>query len=162
MNGPEVADPAASFFREIVAPTVADFLSTPDSRRLGCLACLALASMADHYFHARTAPVEGHNNPDEFRRSLGAQHWGAGVVIGVANATKHVVRRPGRAGYEDVQTQSITMGNLRAGWPMNGRMVMVEVEPGNIWLLRDLVRASFDFWQKKLSLPPGKAAPEEH
>lgn len=152
MSSTERPDPAVSFFHEIVAPTVADFLRAPESRRLGCLACLALASMADHFFHARSVPVEGHTNADAFRRSLGAQHWGVGVVIGVANAAKHVVRRPGRVGYEDVQAQEITFGNLRCGWPINGREVMIEVEPDNLWLLSTLTEAAMDFWKGKLGL----------
>jgi len=52
-------DDAMIFFREVVEPTVAEFVERPDDRRRGCLACLCLASMADHYFHARPESREG-------------------------------------------------------------------------------------------------------
>ena len=98
----EPDDAARSFFREIVEPTVVEFLEQPADRRRGCLACLCLSSMSDHYFHARPKSVDGCANPNAFRVKLGDTNWAVKQVFGVANATKHVKRRTGRVGYEDV------------------------------------------------------------
>jgi hypothetical protein len=149
-GGPATDDEALTFFREIVGPTVAEFLDRPDDRRLGCLACLCLASMADHFFHAR-AERDGCCDARAFRRRIAAANWAVGQVIGIANATKHVERRPGRVGYHDIAPRQIACGNLRAGWPINGRRVMVEAE-GRLWLLSHLVKAAFAFWQTQLEL----------
>ncbi|MBB3264072.1 hypothetical protein FHW79_001687 [Azospirillum sp. OGB3] len=144
-------DGAVEFFREMVEPTVAEFLDRPDDRRLGCLACLCLASMADHYFHARPRMRDERADPNGFRRKIGESHWAVRQVIGVANATKHVVRLTGRVGYQDISAQPITCANLRAGWPINGNQEMVEVEGGELWLLADLVEAALEFWRDRLA-----------
>jgi hypothetical protein len=145
-------DDALAFFQEMVEPTVAEFLVRPDDRRSGCLACLSLASMSDHYFHSRPESVEGAQDADAFRRAVSAKNWAVGQVIGVANATKHVRRRPGRVGYQDVSVQEISMGNLRCGWPINGTEVMIEVKEDDLWLLSDLVEEAIKFWKLRLGV----------
>ncbi len=152
-TGDQIAgDEGLTFFRDMVEPTVAEFLARPDDRRRGCLACLCLASMADHYFHARPAFRDGCGDADAFRRKIAGASWAVGQVIGIANATKHVVRRPGRVGYEDIAERQIAFGNLRCGWPINGRQVMVEVEGGKLWLLSHLAQAALEFWRGRLAL----------
>ena len=150
-GGGETAD-AAAFHSEIVEPTVADFLANRADKRRGCLACLVLASMSDHYFHTPGAVVDGHPDANAYRQSHGAACWAAGVVIGVANATKHVLRRPGRVGFSDVFADDISVGNMRCDWPIEGREVMIEVTPDNLWLLGDLVEAAARYWTEKVSL----------
>jgi hypothetical protein len=144
-------DDALTFLREMVEPTVAEFLERPDDRRRGCLACLCLASMADHYFHARPGSRDGCDNADAFRRYVGGLNGAVKQVIGVANATKHVERRRGRVGYQDVSAQQINLGNMRCGWPFTGTQVMVEVEDGYVWLLSDLVEAAVAFWRDRVT-----------
>lgn len=146
-------DPALAFFHEMVEPTVEEFLANPQDKRRGCLACLVLSSMADHYYQSRPAPVDGHTDVHFFRRSLGTATWAFGQVLGVANATKHVLRRKGRVGFEDVTVQEIQLGLFQCGWPMNGEETMVETRPGDIWLLSQLVEAATDVWRQKLGLP---------
>lgn len=143
-------DDAVTFFQEMVEPTVAEFHKHPADRRRGCLACLCIASMADHYFHARPEGREGCSTADQFRQKVSGINLAVGQVIGVANATKHVVRRRGRVGYQDVSSQQITLGILRFGWPINGTHVMIEVEDGNLWLLSQLVEAAMTFWHDRL------------
>lgn len=144
-------DGAIEFFREIVEPTVAEFLNRSDDRRLGCLACLCLASMSDHYFCARPRLRDECADANVFRRKIGQSHWAVRQVIGIANATKHVQRLPGRVGYQDISRQSITCSNLSAGWPISGNQVMIEVEGGDLWLLADLVEAALEFWRDRLA-----------
>jgi hypothetical protein len=130
-----IEDDALAFFQEMVEPTVAEFLTRPDDRRRGCVACLS---------------VEGSLDADAFRRSVSGKNWAVGQVIGVANATKHVQRRPGRVGYQDVSVQEINAGNLRCGWPINGTEVMIEVKEDELWLLSDLVEEAVNFWRLRL------------
>jgi len=151
-DGPlrDAAADAATFFAEMVLPTVAEFLRGRADKRLGCNACLALASMSDHYFHTLGAAVAPHFDVDKYRRSHAAKNWAVGTIIGIANATKHVLRKPGRVGFGDVFADNITCGNLRCGWPINGREVMVEVAPDNLWLLSDLVEEATRYWIEKV------------
>src|ERR1700730_3140902 len=53
ITGREGDDAAIWFYREIVQPTVAEFLTERESVRRVVLACIVLSHMADHYFHAR-------------------------------------------------------------------------------------------------------------
>jgi len=150
--GGQSVDDALAFFREMVEPTVTEFLERSDDRRRGCLACLCLASMADHYFHARPEAREGCRRVDEFRCKVGTANWAVKQVIDLANAIKHFERKPKRVGYQDVSAQKITCGNLRCGWPISGIQVMVEVEGGELWLLSHLVKAALAFWRDRLAL----------
>jgi hypothetical protein len=152
------SDPALGFFHDIVEPTVAEFLHQPHDTRLGLLACLTLASMSDHYFHARPRDVAPCRQPGHFRGMLKDAHFAFRQVADIANATKHVQPLPGRAALQHMSEQDVTVGLLRAGWPINGRMVMLEVRPGEWWLLSDLVQAATDMWREKLGLAPGSAA----
>lgn len=147
----DLASDAATFFAEMVLPTVAEFLRDRADKRRGCLACLALASMSDHYFYTPGAVVNGNPDANSFRQSHSAANWAVGTVIGVANATKHVRRRSGRAGFNDVFADDISFGNMRCGWPINGREVMVEVAPGDVWLLSELVEEAASYWKAKVT-----------
>jgi hypothetical protein len=152
-TGDQIADDnGLTFFREMVEPTVAEFLAGPDDRRRGCLACLCLASMADHYFHAQPAFRDGCGDVRAFRVKIAGANWAVGQVIGIANAAKHVVRRSGRVGYDDIAPRQIAFGNLRCGWPINGRQVMVQAEGGKLWLLSHLAQAALEFWRSRSAL----------
>ena len=144
---------ASEFYHEVVAPTVSDFLNRPHDRRLACLACLCLSSMAVHYIHAVAEPAKISKEISSFWTAVRAENWAVGQVHDIANATKHVIRRGPGVGYGDVSSQQIVVGNLRAGWPFAGMQVMVEVEPGNVWLVKDLVEAANQWWRDKLTLP---------
>ena len=152
---PQTHDNAAEFFHEFVEPTVAEFLAHPSDRRLGCLACLCLASMADHYFHARPKPIDGHTDPNRFRATIGDSNWAAGQVIGVANATKHVLRLSGRVGYDDISSQDITCDNLQCDWPINGTVVIIDVGNDDQWLLSTLVEEAIKYWRNRLAVDLG-------
>lgn len=78
-------------------------------------------------------------------------NWSVGTIIGIANATKHALPRPGRLEFGDVFADDITCGNLRCDWPINGREVMVEVAPDNLWLLSDLVEEAARYWAEKVA-----------
>ena len=138
----------------MVEPTVSEFLADPSDHRKGCLACLCLASMADHFFHARPDSRGGCKDADSFRAMVGKSDWAVGQIIGIANATKHVERRRGRVGYQDVSAQKITLGNLRCGWPFNGSQVMVETKAGELWLLSHLVEAAMVYWRNRVARYP--------
>lgn len=145
---------ASSFFNEMVEPTVSEFLKNRDNKRLGCLACLMLASMSDHYFYSAGADLGQHRDADSYRRSHVEKNWAVGAVIGVANATKHLLSKPGRVGFDDVYTDDISCENFRCGWPIIGRQVMLEAGPDRIWLLSDLVECATEYWAEKVrSLP---------
>jgi hypothetical protein len=150
-------DRALWFFQEVVEPFVEEFLRDPASMRLGCVACIVLDSMVDHYFHAR--PIEGAaTNPERLRAALSA-NWAFRQVSAVANAMKHVKpdRRTDRSGFEKVETWRIDLGNFRAGWPMSGDEVMVDVAPSGSWPLPQLVKAAEEMWRGKLNLTAGFA-----
>jgi hypothetical protein len=157
-DGPlrEAAADAATFFAEMVLPSIAEFLKDRADKRRGCIACLVLASMSDHYFHTPGAAVAPHRDADSYRRSHAAVNWSVGTIIGIANATKHVLRKPGRVGFGDVFADDIDCGNLRCGWPINGREVMVEVAPDNLWLLSDLVEEAARYWAEKVAALPNQ------
>ncbi len=72
--------------------------------------------------------------------------------MAVANATKHVERKPNRLGYDDLGRRQIDMSNARCGWPMNGPAVMIEARPGELWLLSQLVEVSLLMWREELGL----------
>lgn len=129
-------DPAVEFYRQIVEPTVAQFLTQPDDARLGCLACLVLASMADHYFHAREKPLEGHDEVGRFRFALGEARWPYRQVLAVANATKHVLPYRDRLGFRQIGIDDIHAGNLRCDWPISGRFVRTHSVQSCLFLRR--------------------------
>lgn len=150
-----VEELALAFFREVVEPTVREFLADPADKRRGCLACLALAGMTEHYFHASSDLAQG-GKPrltalkGELRRENAAIGW----IADVANATKHVERpekRGNRIGYGDVATLVTNQcGVIRAGWPLGGKEVVVGSECE--WLLSELVGETMRFWRGKLNL----------
>jgi hypothetical protein len=145
ITGREGDDAATWFYRGIVQPTVAESLTERDSVRRGVLACIALAHMADHYFHARK-PVASRKDFSKELRKNGAFR----LVEDVTNGTKHVKRgRDGRLGFEDIGAQQITCGNLRSGWPISGKEVMVE-DNENFWLLAELITVADEMWRAKL------------
>jgi hypothetical protein len=44
--------PDIQFFREMVGPTVDEFMADKSNLRRGLLACLLIAAMTEHYFEA--------------------------------------------------------------------------------------------------------------
>lgn len=145
-------DQALWFFREVVDPTVTEFMSDTADVRRGCAACLVLAAMSEHFLAARPHDAEGCSTPQQFRGALRAKNWAFGQVVDVSNATKHVHRTPKRIGFEDIGAQNIHVGNMRCNWPINGREVMVETQPGRLWLLKHLVQTASEMWRNKLGL----------
>jgi hypothetical protein len=146
ITGREGDDAAIWFYREIVQPTVAEFLTERESVRRVVLACIVLSHMADHYFHARH-PV---SSLGDFRTEL-RENGAFRLIEDVTNGTKHVKRgRDGRLGFEDIGAQEISFGNLHAGWPISGTEAMVE-DDGNLWLLSQLVQAVDEMWRAKLT-----------
>jgi hypothetical protein len=147
----------------VVGPTVAEFLSKPNDIRLGCLACIALSSMVEHYFHARRQELIGQNAQD-LRRSL-ASNSAVEIVFDVANAAKHVV--PARKREMDFKAAStvlnleedtykhnpdepeIDFGDLKH---YSGPYVMVDVGKGLYCILEAQVKSANQMWGEKLSL----------
>ena len=150
-------DAALKFFNEVVEPTVEEFLFRESDVRRGYLASLALASMSDHYFHARPELVEKYTNVGNFRGKLRKDNFAFGQVMDVANATKHVLpvyNEQGalkKIGFEHVSVQEITVGVLRAGWPINGPTTVVEVKENDMWRLATLVETARDMWREKFA-----------
>lgn len=155
----EPADPALLYFREIVEPTVAEFMENRADKRRGCLACLALASMTEHYFRARpehtAAGQRACDALSAFKGKVRAENKALGWIADVANATKHVVRygKPDalKIGYGDVRTEEMgRAGVLRAGWPIAGEEVLVGAD--REWRLSVLIEAAMKFWRSELNL----------
>ena len=107
--------------------------------------------MADHYFHNRAKPVEGHATVGRFRGHLASTNKAYALVRGIANATKHF-ETDGKIGYDDTKAENVSLSNLRAGMPINGRYVFVESPRGHKWMVRDLLFVSLDMWRIKLGL----------
>lgn len=152
-----VAESAQAFFRAVVEPTVAEFLADPADKRRGCLACLALASMTEHYFHAHAdLAVGGEAALGKLKSNLRRENAALGWIADVANATKHVLRpasRGNRVGYRDVEVIATNeCGVARVGWPLDGEEVVVG--PEREWLLRELVEEAMRFWRARLPLAP--------
>ena len=142
-------DDALLFFREMVEPTVTEFMADRADKRRGCLACLALAGMAEHFFHAR--PDLSAIGRASFKARLRSENWAVGAIADVANATKHVVgaKDRGKWGYNDLQSMEMGQcGVLRCGWPINGEEVLVG--PEHEWRLSQLIECAIDFWRGKL------------
>ncbi|WP_439596713.1 hypothetical protein [Falsiroseomonas sp.] len=158
---------AAAFFTEMVEPTVAEFMAAPDNRRRGCLACLVVSSLADHYFHAIEAPKLGEVSTKKlrealksFRNGVAAENWSVNQVHDIANATKHYAKMGDRVVLSDLQADEIgEFGVLQFGWPINGRYVIVEVAPDNTWLLSELVEEAARYWRYRLSSPGSALLP---
>lgn len=144
-------DRATQFFREFVEHTVADFMAKRADKRLGCLACLALASLTEHYIHARLGGSEDARKA--FKLSVRQENKAVGWIADVANATRHVVR-PSKfdaIGYRDIQSMEMgRCGILRCGWPINGQEVLVG--PDHEWRLSDLIKCAVGFWREKLGI----------
>ncbi|MFT8521335.1 MAG: hypothetical protein ABF812_13960 [Gluconobacter cerinus] len=149
-------DPALEWFREIVEPTVAEFLVSPGDKRRGCLAALAVASMTEHYFSSRMALGKDKKGLGRFKAEVrdyknGAGNFSVGFVADIANAVKHVERKNG-VGHEDLKPQRInTCGVMRCGWPLTPNPQILVGE--NLeWRLVDLIKTATDFWREKLGL----------
>jgi hypothetical protein len=147
---PALETDAHRFFREMVDPTVAEFLADPSSKRRGCLACLVLASMTEHYIHAFS------NGTEQSRRSMKKafrdENKPLGWIADVANATRHVERssKYDAIGFGDIQTMYMGQcGVLQCGWPISGEEVLIG--PGHEWRLSDLITFVLEFWRSRLS-----------
>lgn len=147
----DLDDPALLFLQEMVEPTVLEFLAAPDDKRRGCLACLVLSSMTEHYFHAR--PALAGAGLAAFKAAIRKDNQAVGWIADVANATKHV-RRHGRQGtsrlgYGDVRSEEMGQCDMiQADWPIEGEEVLVG--PDWDWRLSDLIEATMAFWQGKV------------
>ena len=141
---------AHRFFREIVEPTVGEFMVDPSDKRRGCLACLVLASLTEHYTltFAGASKKEREDMKLAFYNENKAVQW----VADVANATRHVKRDPKfkKIGFSDIQTMNMGQCDvLRCGWPIDGEEVLVGSE--HEWRLADLLEWAMDFWRQKLA-----------
>lgn len=156
------SDRAWEWFKEIVEPTVAEFLEQPDSKRKGCLAILAVASMTEHYFHARLADLVPNESKDERKKRLGRfkaevrdykQGTGVfpiGLVADLANATKHVEAKNGISHEGMIPTPANVCGVMKCDWPL-GLGVEILVGKNQEWRLVDMLECCMTFWCKKLS-----------
>jgi hypothetical protein len=91
----------------------------------------------------------------KFRAYISKENLSMGQVIGVANATKHVIRLPKRkrVGYEDVYPQRMGCGQLRAGRPINDvQVIVIDVWQNKEFLVSQLIEASMAYWRQKLSI----------
>ncbi len=148
-GSPQPADDALLFFRDVVEPTVAEFMADRADKRRGCLACLALTSMTEHFFYARVGSSK--KACGAFKSSVRGENWAVGAIADVANATKHVLRHEKKWGYDDVSTHRLNVfGIMRAGWPLGGREVLVG--PDRAWRLPELIECAMNFWRDKLGL----------
>lgn len=144
-------DDALQFFREVVEPTVAEFMADRANKRLGCLACLALASMTEHYAHARLGGTE--QACETFKRASRKENKAVGWIADVANATRHVARsvKHGAMGFRDIQAMEMGQcGVMRCGWPMWDEEIIVGTE--HQWILSELIECAMGFWRQKLGL----------
>ena len=137
-------DLAPDYFCEIVEPTVAEFLDDRSSKRRGCLAALAIASMTVDYYHAHPT-----GSVSSFKGMLRAENAAVGFIADIANATKHVERTKTRLGYEDVQTLQLgTFGTRRAGWPFAGvELLWARIRHGGSGVRSSASRQSRSGWQ---------------
>lgn len=150
-------DTALAYFREIVEPTVAEFMRDPSDKRRGCLAALAVASMTEHFFHARPDIAAAGTNLATFKGHIRNHTRGGNAAVGwvadVANATKHVHSRGSRPGYNQINTMQMNQaGVMRAGWPLGGDEVLVGDLPAPPWRLSELIEETLKFWRARLGL----------
>lgn len=170
------ADPALEWFRDVVEPTVAEFLATPGDKRRGCLAALAIDAMVDHFYQARPDIKDKFKKVQAFRRSIwdkdrkGPPGLGRNATVSllhdVANATKHVERfepqpgKAGRMGYQDIHSSPLnTFGIARFGWPFSSEPEIL-VGENREWRLVELIDCAMIFWREKLDLPRSPTATE--
>jgi hypothetical protein len=142
---------AHRFFREMVEPTVAEFNADPSSKRRGCLACLVLASMTEHYIHAFSNGTE--QNRKTMKKAIRDENLPLGWIADVANAMRHVVRssKYDAIGFGDIQTMEMGQcGVARCGWPIGGEEVLIG--PEHEWRLSELLECVMDFWRSRLNL----------
>ena len=158
----ESAAPDIQFFHEMVEPTVDEFVVGKSNLRRGLLACLMIAAMTEHYFHAHPE-IDG--DKGKFKGAVrdwkNGGNFAVGLIADVANGTKHVVSDRGRIGYNDTQVHNTgAIGTLRIGWP-KGDNEEVLVDENRDWRLSQLIESAMDFWRQKLGpeLEAGNAAP---
>lgn len=147
---PALETDAHRFFREMVEPTVAEFMVDPSSKRRGCLACLVLASMTEHYIHAFSDGTE--QTRKNMTKVFRDENKPLGLIADVANATKHVERssKYDAIGFGDIQTMEMGQcGVSRCGWPSSGEEVLIG--PEHEWRLSDLIGCAMEFWRSRLS-----------
>ncbi len=157
------------FFREIVQPTIEDFVKRPGDIRLGVLACLVLQAMNEHYYqHNRSDldKVRGCADVDAFKHALRMDDWAFGQIMDVANATKHVHTRSGKK-FSDLHHEVPgACGVMRCGFPISAQKY-VFIDEENAWLLCQLVEYVTEKWSATLGLasaayPSDRSAPEPH
>lgn len=157
----ESSDRAREWFEEIVEPTVAEFLERPDSKRKGCLAILAVASMTEHYFHARLVNDAVGESQKQIKFKLsqfksdvrdykkGTGVFPVGLVADLANATKHVIAKNGIS-HEGMEAKPLNVfGVMRCGWPL-GLGTEILVGEKQEWRLVEMLECCMKFWREKL------------
>ena len=147
---PALETDAHRFFREIVEPTVAEFMVDPSSKRRGCLACLVLASMTEHYIHAFSDGTE--QTRMSMKKAFRDENKPFGWIADVANATRHVERssKYDAIGFGDIQTMEMGQCDvLRCDWPISGEEVLIG--PGHEWRLSVSIGDAMEFWRSRLS-----------
>lgn len=149
-------DNAVRFLLEIVEPTVAEFMTDKADKRRACLACLALASLTEHYLYARFGGKK--DAATKCKTDFYNENNAVKLVADVANATRHVVRWEGTNSFGCSAIESMEIGQcgiMRCGWPIGGEEVLVGDE--REWRLSELVESTMRFWHEKLDLD----APDE-
>ncbi len=136
-------DDALAFFHDMVEPTVAEFMVDCADKRRGCLACLALASMTEHYVRSRLCGTE---QAKAFKAAIRNENKAVGWIADVANATRHVVRlaKHDAISFDNIKVMEMgRCGVLRCDWPINGEEVLVG--PDHEWRLGELIECTMDF-----------------
>jgi hypothetical protein len=112
------------YIREIVLPTVLEFMEKPRSRRHAYLTCMALFHVKDHLHEAGEVSIE-----DKMRAATGKAF---DVVRAVCNGTKHVATDAShliqfRAGDDfdrpPARSSEMEAGISRLGDPVGGREI---------------------------------------
>ncbi|MBB5372275.1 hypothetical protein [Acidocella aromatica] len=170
MDAGRIDDPAQWFFDAVVEPTAHEAITALNDMRRGCLACLALSAMGEHFIHARRqmaqSIIQQHlpeqvppRFPDKlgdyertaFWKALAARCWDYGVVRDVANATKHVTPSGDKVGFDDVRNTRLGFGVSKFSWPFASEAILVDTGSGGPFMLSQLVHASLAMWREIMS-----------
>lgn len=152
----QISIPASAvvFFTEVVEPTVLEFLNDGGSLRRGVLAALVLTHMADHLFHAtpRTRPFDAEF--ETFKADLAGECGAVGLMLEVANATKHLVRRKSdQLHYSAIQAREAMCGEFMCGMRLGESLVFVKPTDADYEVhLDQWVAEAWRFWRLKLGL----------
>ena len=157
---------AEEFFKEVVQPTVDEYLRQPQDIRRGRLAAIVLEHMVD-YWHVDTGesksairaalrtdtPILNHSN-----------YWSADLIRDVADASKHA--RLNRAlrmltcaeqiNSRHVGAWNTTTYNFVPYGRQRGADAEIKLDNGKIYILKNAVYQVSEAWRKKLGLPQAR------